>query len=146
MGRRILEVGCGLGNITPYFLGRDRLVSIDILPASVWQVERQLSREPNFRAFCADICSAATYQELKPYRFDTVVCLNVLEHIQNDALALRHMAGLLEPGGSLLLFVPAGGSSMASSTPRSCTTGATMPTRSRQLLEQAGLRVETHGT
>jgi len=108
VGQRILEVGCGLGNMTPYFLGRDHLVSIDILPASVQHVKERLSRESNFRALRADICSTSTYEALKPNRFDTVVCLNVLEHIQDDALALRHMAGLLEPGGRLLLFVPAG--------------------------------------
>jgi SAM-dependent methyltransferase len=108
VGRRVLEVGCGLGNMTPYFLGRDRLVAIDVLRPSVEQVRARYGREPNFRAYCADICAEETYQRLGSFSFDTVVCLNVLEHIRDDAVALRHMAGLLEPGGKLLLFVPAG--------------------------------------
>ncbi len=108
VGQRILEVGCGLGNMTPYFLGREQLVSIDVLPASTRQVQGRFGGQLNFRAFCADICAAETFEALRPYRFDTAVCLNVLEHIKDDTLALRHMADLLEPGGKLILFVPAG--------------------------------------
>jgi len=38
---------------------------------------------------------------------ETVVSLNVLEHLEDDVLALRHMAALLPPGGRVVLFVPA---------------------------------------
>jgi SAM-dependent methyltransferase len=108
LGQRILEVGCGLGNMSTYFLDRSQLVSIDILPASVDQVRSLYGDQPNFRALAADICDYDAVRELRPYRFDTVVCLNVLEHIGEDALAVRNMAELLEPGGKLILFVPAG--------------------------------------
>jgi SAM-dependent methyltransferase len=37
---------------------------------------------------------------------DTVVCLNVLEHIEDDAATLRSIMTLLEPGGRLILLVP----------------------------------------
>jgi hypothetical protein len=41
-------------------------------------------------------------------RFDTVVCVNVLEHIEDDAAALRLFAGIVQPaGGNVLVFVPA---------------------------------------
>jgi 2-polyprenyl-3-methyl-5-hydroxy-6-metoxy-1,4-benzoquinol methylase len=108
LGQRILEVGCGLGNMTQYFLGRDQLVSIDVLPASVDQVHGLYAAQPGFQALHSDICDERLVEELKPHRFDTVVCLNVLEHILDDTLAIQHMARLLEPGGKLILFVPAG--------------------------------------
>jgi SAM-dependent methyltransferase len=41
-------------------------------------------------------------------QFDVVVALNVLEHIEDDRLALRQMARLLKPGGTLILEVPQG--------------------------------------
>jgi SAM-dependent methyltransferase len=37
---------------------------------------------------------------------DTVVCLNVLEHIEDDAATLKFIRTLLEPGGRLILLVP----------------------------------------
>jgi 2-polyprenyl-3-methyl-5-hydroxy-6-metoxy-1,4-benzoquinol methylase len=40
--------------------------------------------------------------------FDTVVCLNVLEHVEQPAVALDNMAQSLAPGGRLVLYVPQG--------------------------------------
>ena len=40
-------------------------------------------------------------------RFDTIICLNVLEHVQDDGRSLVVMRALLRPGGRLLLLVPA---------------------------------------
>jgi 2-polyprenyl-3-methyl-5-hydroxy-6-metoxy-1,4-benzoquinol methylase len=39
--------------------------------------------------------------------FENIVCLDVLEHIEDDYRALRHVAGLLAPGGRLIVSVPA---------------------------------------
>jgi SAM-dependent methyltransferase len=40
-------------------------------------------------------------------QFDTVICVNVLEHIEDDAVALAAMAAILSPGGVIVLLVPA---------------------------------------
>lgn len=46
--------------------------------------------------------------ELVRKQFDTIICLNVLEHIEDDLTALRHMREILErQNGKLLLQVPA---------------------------------------
>jgi SAM-dependent methyltransferase len=63
---------------------------------------------PEVEALVADIADPAVPARLADRHFDTIVCLNVLEHIEDDARALRHMFDLLQPGGKLLLFVPAG--------------------------------------
>ena len=41
------------------------------------------------------------------YQADTVVCMNVLEHVENDLLALKHMQHVLVPGGKAILLLPA---------------------------------------
>jgi 2-polyprenyl-3-methyl-5-hydroxy-6-metoxy-1,4-benzoquinol methylase len=46
-------------------------------------------------------------RDVSPGEFDTVICLNVLEHIEDDEDAVRKMIGLLRRGGRLLLYVPA---------------------------------------
>ena len=108
MGNRVLEVGCGIGNMTPYFLDRQLVVSLDLQAESILDIRQQLGHVENFTAIQGDIVESALVQKLRPYQFDTAICLNVLEHIPDDVTALAHMAELLAPGGRLLLFVPAG--------------------------------------
>jgi SAM-dependent methyltransferase len=45
--------------------------------------------------------------ELARYRPDSCVCINVLEHVEDDRAALCHMAATLTPGGDIVLLVPA---------------------------------------
>ncbi len=108
VGDRILEVGCGIGNMTAYFLGSELLVSIDRLQASVEMTRSLYAGNPHFHVFQGDITDPDLFARLQVYAFDTVVAINVLEHIREDALALSHMWQLLQPGGRLLLVVPAG--------------------------------------
>lgn len=108
IGERILEVGCGIGNMTPFFLGATSLTCIDLLPESVAQTRQALSAHVNGRAVLADICDQGIIEQLGPMTYDTIACINVLEHIESDSTALRHMYELMKPGGKLLLFVPAG--------------------------------------
>lgn len=108
LGDRILEVGCGIGNMTPFFLQAERVTCIDVLPESVALLRQQWAAHPQVTALVADIADHDTVERLGRCRHDTAVCINVLEHIEDDATALRNMYEVLEPGGRLLLFVPAG--------------------------------------
>jgi SAM-dependent methyltransferase len=54
-----------------------------------------------------DLADTAVYQDLKRERIDTIVCLNVLEHIAPDEQVLRAYHDLLEPGGHAIILVPA---------------------------------------
>jgi len=107
-GRRLLEVGCGIGNMTDYFVRSDLLVGLDLLPASVELTRRRHLSYDHVEAVLGDITDPALASRLQAYAFDTVICLNVLEHIPDDRTALRHMHNVLRPEGRLLLFVPAG--------------------------------------
>jgi len=107
-GQRILEVGCGIGNMTEYFVDRELLVGLDLLPASVELTRRRHRGRSNVQARRGDITDPALATELRKMHFDTVLCLNVLEHIAADYTALHNMYRILAPGGRLLLFVPAG--------------------------------------
>ncbi len=98
----VLEVGCGVGTFTKRMLGAPpltSLTSIDILEAAVRQC-RATVHDPRLDLRHADV------REITG-AFDAVVCMNVLEHIEDDREALAHMLGLLRPGGALFLLVPA---------------------------------------
>ena len=108
-GRRVLEVGCGIGNMTAFFApGRELLLAIDRLPASIAYARARFQGMPQVVVRPGDIMDADLLPELRAHRFDTVVCINVLEHLEDDLTALRHMREVLEPGGNLLLLAPAG--------------------------------------
>ena len=57
--------------------------------------------------FVAPSAGDSEFQSLASKRPDSVVCLNVLEHIKDDRLALSNMDSILGPGGKVILIVPA---------------------------------------
>jgi SAM-dependent methyltransferase len=52
-----------------------------------------------------DVSSDAIHQ-FRDRRLDTAVCLNVLEHVEDDVQALRNMREVLVPGGAICLLTP----------------------------------------
>lgn len=106
MGRRVVEIGCGLGNHFYHLLDRDLLLGFDISEQSVCQVRESFSGHPNVRVECASITDPAVLS-LVDLNLDTALSVNVFEHIECDRLALSNTFELLQPGGHLILVVPA---------------------------------------
>ena len=106
-GDSVLEVGCGVGNLTPYFLQAQQVVSVDAMAEAVRHVRQRWGHHAHLVPLVGDITDAATVRRLSAYAFDTVVFVNVLEHIRDDDVALTHAFDLLQPGGHLLVYAPA---------------------------------------
>lgn len=104
LGRDILEIGSGIGNMTKYFVSHGRVTASDISPFCLRELRSSFSENENVQVRTLDI-SRNSYPQIEIY--DTIVCLNVLEHVEDDVEALRNMHKLLRPGGRLLLYVPA---------------------------------------
>jgi glycosyltransferase involved in cell wall biosynthesis len=105
VGNSVLEIGAGLGNITIELLPRDLYVCSDIEPLHLYSLQNLFCRRPNVKVKELDISADISHcgpQE----KFDTVICLNVLEHIENHEKALSNMNKLLTPGGRMILLVP----------------------------------------
>lgn len=105
MGQRILEIGGGIGNMTRLFINKKLVVSTDITDHNIQKLEARFRKKKNFFAVKTDI--SKTTKDLKKFSFDTVVCINVLEHIKSDHRALKNMHSLLGKDGRLLLMLPA---------------------------------------
>ena len=107
IGNRVLEIGSGTGTMS-------RKVIED--------VELLVGLEPN--QYCADVLlktlkndrrftlikssiEDCDYQDLKEYQFNTILCVNVLEHIEDDIATLLFFEKIIEPGGRVVLLVPA---------------------------------------
>lgn len=103
LGESVLEVGIGDGGFRD-LLGAREYVGLD-LDAEL--IERARASRTGGDYVQADIEDPALPEALGGRRFDSVLCVNVLEHVPDDAAAVRNLAALLRPGGHLLLFVPA---------------------------------------
>ena len=106
LGQRVIEVGCGIGNFTGALLDRQVVVATDAEPGCIDRLLRKYPRQANLHAF--PFCAASPeFQALESFRADSCVCMNVLEHIEDDASALRSMAAVLSPPAVIALFIPA---------------------------------------
>lgn len=106
LGRRIIEIGCGIGNFTGLLLDRDAVVAVDVEPGCIERLTERYPDRSNLHARTCDL-TAAAFLDLASFHADSCVCLNVLEHIEDDQEALRRMAAVLAPGGIITLLVPA---------------------------------------
>lgn len=104
LGNRILDVGCAIGNITRFYADRELVIGVDVVPEEL-EVARERFADKNFEAHHVDVGSEALLQ-FRESNLDTAVCLNVLEHVEDDVHALRNMRDTLAPGARICLLVP----------------------------------------
>ena len=105
LGRRVLEVGAGIGVNTP-FLSRDALEWVCLEPdrsMAAILVERQRSTE---FAGTSAIAGLITDLPCVP-SFDSIVYIDVLEHIKDDAAEVAAATARLRPNGTLVVLSPA---------------------------------------
>ena len=108
LGKRVLEVGSGVGNQTRFFADRERVVASDVEVHYVRELKARFEGRSNVRVASYRFpLSGADREELLGEKIDTIVCMNVLEHIEDDASTLRDFASVLPAGGRLALVVPA---------------------------------------
>ncbi len=106
IGQRIIEVGSGMGNFTRLLLGKELVVALDDYEPCIHYLKKQFALNENVVIVKGDI-SSSKMLGLGTYNPDTIICTNVLEHIQADDVALAHMSTILGESGKLALLVPA---------------------------------------
>jgi glycosyltransferase involved in cell wall biosynthesis len=107
VGQRVLEVGAGSGTMTRFLYGRELIVVTDKETPYIDRLRNAFRRRPGIVVERCDLDSDLAL-DLSRYGFDTVTCINVLEHTDDDVAALRRANQLLAPGGRVIVFVPAG--------------------------------------
>jgi len=105
IGKNVIEIGSGIGNMALQLLPRDRYVCSDIDPINLHALKSLFANRPNVEVQYLDI-SAEVNCFSEEDKFDTVLCLNVLEHIKSDTIALKNISELLMPEGRVIILVP----------------------------------------
>jgi len=102
LGPRVLEIGAGHGTLTHLLAANREVVVTDVSPRCVAVLRERFSGRAGVEVLEADVLATPDIGG-----FDSIVLVNVLEHVADDGAALRHLRDVLHPGGRLLLFVPA---------------------------------------
>ncbi len=105
LGARVLEIGAGIGNMTRTLCPRDRYTASDLNPLYLDYLRTSFGDRPYLDVKRVDLSDARDFEPLAG-TYDTVVCLNVLEHIPDEEGALTNIRMALETGGKAIILVP----------------------------------------
>ena len=106
VGNRVLEIGAGVGNLTLQFIPRTLYWASDVNPLYLTCLQNLSQNRPYLRVGFTDGERSDSYPQEE--KFDTVICLNVVEHLADDAGALKNIRDALDEGGRAIILVPCG--------------------------------------
>jgi glycosyltransferase involved in cell wall biosynthesis/phospholipid N-methyltransferase len=106
VGHTVLEIGAGTGNLTAQLIPRSSYWATDINPLYLMYLENVGRNRPYMKVGFTDAEKVDTYP--KDQKFDTVICLNVVEHLADDRGALLNIRSALDDGGRAIILVPCG--------------------------------------
>lgn len=105
---KVLEIGAGIGNFTPELAAAAKSVtSIEPNSYCFAQLVEKTKGLANVQVYKAPV-EALRQQVPAADQLDTIILMNVLEHIKDDAAVLEMLRQLLTPGGRFVVVVPAG--------------------------------------
>jgi SAM-dependent methyltransferase len=96
---RVLDAGCGSGRNMVELARRGTVTGIELSEASA-----RLARE---RGVGEVVTGSVVKMPFADHSFDMALCLDVIEHLEDDIAALRELRRVVVPGGALLVTVPA---------------------------------------
>jgi SAM-dependent methyltransferase len=106
LGLTIFEIGSGIGNISRQLPQREKLTVSDVNEKYLDILHLAYDNNQLVDVVRFDITQNFDSQGIEKEICDTVVCLNVLEHIEDDFNAVCRIRELLQPGGKMILLLP----------------------------------------
>lgn len=103
LGASVLDLGAGIGAVTTHYASGRDVVVCDRSGPCVAALHQRFADAPNVTVVQGDLTDLSDMGQ----RFDSVVMLNVLEHIADDVGVLSSLRTLLRPSGRIIVYVPA---------------------------------------
>ena len=106
LGDTVLELGAGIGNIAGRLMGRRlQYVAAEEDPLYLHALRNRFLRTPNVSVLQLDPNRPEDFESAGG-PFDTVLCVNVLEYAADPGMVIESVAGILKPGGSIIVLAP----------------------------------------
>jgi SAM-dependent methyltransferase len=106
LGQRVLDAGAGIGTYTELLLDEGKsVIALEYDAAFVTEMKQRFHDDPRVfvhQADLGDLGGLPVFPEA-----DSAICLNVLEHIEDDLQGIRNIRDRVRPGGTLVALVPA---------------------------------------
>ncbi len=101
----VLEIGAGIGNLSALFIHKTPITLSDLENEFVNILKDKFNHEKKVLVKKFDISISPDSSMIKKY--NTVISVNVLEHIEDDLKALKNLKKTLKKKGKIILLVPA---------------------------------------
>lgn len=105
IGDRVLEIGAGIGTLTSQFIPREFYLASDINPSYLSYLRGYSSGKPYLRVRHINAGVPGNFAGLEE-KFDTVLMINVLEHVPDEQTALGNIRSALMSSGRAVILVP----------------------------------------
>ena len=101
LGQRVIDAGAGIGTFTDLLVADRRdVIALEYSESFADQLMERFDRDPSVTVLRADLCDPSGLPQFAPA--DSIICLNVLEHLEDDVQALKNMRERVGPGGLLV--------------------------------------------
>jgi 2-polyprenyl-3-methyl-5-hydroxy-6-metoxy-1,4-benzoquinol methylase len=107
LGNTIMDVGCGHGTFVDFIKERKKILLTEVSPEAVARLRRKYKKNKNISILKLDLSKDGSASKMKKRKADTIVCLNVLEHVREDSALIKNARKVIRPKGKLVLYVPA---------------------------------------
>jgi glycosyltransferase involved in cell wall biosynthesis/phospholipid N-methyltransferase len=106
LGRRVAELGVGRGNLSKFIRQHEHVLLTDYRTDYLEELRARWHHHPHLQIGKLDMTARADYEQIRSFAPESVVFLNVLEHIEDDAAVLANLFEVLPEGGRVIVLVP----------------------------------------
>ena len=106
LGARVAELGVGRGNLSKHIRQHEHVLLTDYRTDYLEELQGKWRHHPNLRIGKLDITARADYEQLRSFAPESVVFLNVLEHIEDDDAVLANLFEVVPVGCRVIVLVP----------------------------------------
>ena len=143
LGDSVIEIGAGLGNFSARLMAkRLKYVAGEKDPLYLHALRNRFLKTPNVEVVSLRPSADADYEKLEA-RFDTAICVNVLEFERDPGKVLALLRSTLKTGGRIVLLVPQGKGLFGSVDQTLGHLARFSSNEIEGLLQQAGFQVES---